>query len=726
MSLAWHRLQRLTLGEIACRGRQGARKFLDRHAPRLARRAPCRIDGARDEGSESFETFLQTAPRRFFAGATHAQTPALLEERLPQARRDIVAAAETLMAGRFNLLGYTELDFGSPIDWHLDPVAGRRAPAVHWSRLNPLDPAVVGDSKVVWELNRHQWLVTLAQAYRITGQPRFADAAIGHIEDWLRANPYGVGINWSSSLEVALRLIAWSWVLMLLRQSPALPLARFRRLRVALRAHALHVERYLSYYYSPNTHLTGEALGLLYAGIILADTPDAARWRDTGRRILIAEAARQVLADGVYFEQATCYHRYTVEIYLHFLVLSLQNGMSVPADIESLVVRMVEWLLTLCRPDAGMPAIGDADGGWLLPLEARQPGDCRGVFAVAAALFDRPDFAWAAGGLTPEVVWLLGPDGVRRFGQLGLRAPAVAPSRAFAEGGYAVMRSGWHPDGHQCIVDIGPLGCPISGAHGHADLLSVQCSAFGEDYLIDPGTFCYTADAKWRNYFRSTSAHNTVVVDGLSQAEAAGPFSWRARPNVVLHAWESVPTHDFVDAEHDGYTRLPKPVRHRRRVLFVKPLGWVIVDDLTGTGEHHVEVRFHFSPRLVTLGPDLWGRAQGRRGQGLWIAPVGSTPMVGEIRQGQVDPIDGWHSPAYGARRPSPVLIYSTFGEVPMRITTVIVPAEPLSAAPPALDVLGSPTNARTSFRFPGDERVIHVAADALTLEAAEGCLRIA
>src|SRR5262249_20933109 len=154
------------------------------------------------------------------------------------------------------------------------------------------------------------------------------------------------------------------------------------------------------------------------------------------------------------------------------------------------------------RPDGGMPSIGDADGGWLLPLApARSPDDLRGVFAVAAAVFGRADYAWAAGGAAPEILWLLGPTGLRAFEARAPAPPPANPSRLFSQGGYAVMSSGWERDAHHLVFDAGPLGCPVSGGHGHADLLSVQCAAFGEAFVVDPGTYVYTPEPAWRDYF---------------------------------------------------------------------------------------------------------------------------------------------------------------------------------------------------------------------------------
>src|SRR5204862_5832048 len=141
------------------------------------------------------------------------------------------------------------------------------------------------------------------------------------------------------------------------------------------------------------------------------------------------------------------------------------------------------------------------------------------------------------------------------------------------------MRCVWARDDHHVIVDIGPIGCPVSGGHGHADLLILQCSIFGEPCLVDAGT-SYTGDSQWRDFFRSTAAHSTVLVDGLSQSEPAGSFGWKRQPRVKLREWHSTPEFDFLDAEHDGYLTLPDPVMHRRRVIFVKTGYRIVVGDL--------------------------------------------------------------------------------------------------------------------------------------------------
>ncbi len=679
--MRWERLLGIGIPELAVRARQEAWKWLERSGAAVGPEA------GRRRRRPKAAPVIEPLPGRFFDGASSAATPALLAGRLPDAHDRVVAAAERICRRRFDLLGYRGLSFGDPVDWRLDPVSGRRAPVCHWSRIDPLDADQVGDVKVIWELNRHQWLVRLGQAYRLTGEERYAQTFAAYVGEWLRANPPGTGINWASSLEVALRLISWCWTLLLFRESSVLSAGLLTDLLSGVAAHASRVERYLSHYFSPNTHLTGEALGLFYAGVVCAGTPRAARWRDLGGRILARQIERQVLPDGVHFERSTCYQRYTTEIYLHFLILAGRNGVAIPPTMGEQVQSTVDFLLAVRRPDGSIPQIGDADGGHLLPLADREPGDLRGVFSTAAALFGRADFAWAAGGASPETLWLLGPAGLQTLDRLPPAPPASDPSRLFAQGGYAVMRSGWGPEAHHLIFDAGPLGCPVSAGHGHADLLAIQCCATGVPYVTDPGTYCYTTDPESRNFFRGTAAHSTVMVDGLSQAVPAGPFAWQARPRARLRRWLSTEAYDFADADHDGYRRLPDPVVHRRRVLFVKPRYWVLVDDVDGEGCRRVEIRFQFAPLRLTVDPRLWARAHGRDGRDLLIRPFATVPLGADLHEGESAPIQGWFSPDYGRRQPAPVLVYSAVTRLPVRVVTLLLPVAGPSP-PPAVSAL--------------------------------------
>ncbi|HEX4468496.1 MAG TPA: heparinase II/III family protein, partial [Gemmatimonadaceae bacterium] len=482
--------------------------------------------------------------------------------RCPEAAAAMVAAAERIAAGQVDL-GDRRVAVGPRPDWTLEPRSGKRAPAIHWSRVAFLDPDVAGDCKLTWELNRHQYFVTLGQAHLLTGDARYASLVVDHLGSWLDANPPKIGINWTSSLELAFRAISWVWTLYLLRQSPCLEGTFFLRVLKSLYLHARHIECNLSTYFSPNTHITGEALGLLYIGTAFPDFRRAAHWRSLGARILADQLDRQLFADGVYFEQATYYHRYTVDFYLHALLLTQSNEPWLEGMVRPRLHSLLDYLLFITRPDGTSPLIGDEDGGRLVMLGERPTNDFRDTLAIGAALVGRADCAHVAGHAVEELSWLLGPSGLRAYDALP-RTPPAGTSRAFAQSGYYVMRERWDRTANWALVRCGPHASQ-TGAHAHADALALELSLAGHTVLIDPGTYCYTASRADREYFRGSAAHNTVTLDERSSAEPGeSVFNWQSVPQSRATAWVTTPIFDFFKGEHDGFRRLASPAMHSR------------------------------------------------------------------------------------------------------------------------------------------------------------------
>jgi hypothetical protein len=693
--------------------RMGPREIIGRARQEVSKRVDRAAGGAAahpDIGE--LEAAMKAFPaKRFFPGTTDPSVPGLLTDRFPEWAATTVAIADDVLQGVFPLFGGRRFSLGQPVDWHVDPLTRRRSPAVHWTSLDPLDETLVGDSKGVWEVNRHQWMVQLAQAYRLTGREEYPESVVRHLAEWRHANPPGVGINWASSLEVGYRLMSWCWALFLLRDSRALSRPEvLADVFGSLWRHAAHVDRYLSIYFSPNTHLTGEALALVYAGVLFPEFRAARRWLRLGIDVLAHESRRQILSDGVYFEQATCYQLYTADIYSHLILLGTVGGFDVPADLRERLQRLVDFLVAIRRPDGSIPEIGDDDGGALPPVGSARPRDFRPMFSTAAALFERSDYAWAADGLAPETVWLMGARAARLVDGLSAAPPPARRSSEFNEGGYVILRNGWDRDAHQLIFDVGPLDRGNGAAHGHADLLSVQCAAFGQTFIVDPGTFTYTADRAARDFFRSTAAHSTVTVDGRPQAEPNGPFGWKRRPRARLRSHQMMDTLDVVDADHGAYTVLPDPVHHRRRVIFVRQQFWVIVDDLDGRDEHRVDVRFQFAG-VAVMAEGPWVRARGG-GRALVLRSLATVPTKCDLLEGEEQPPQGWISDGYGTRRAAPAVVYTAEARLPLRLVTVLIPLHDEWAAPPDVSPIDGET--RIAGVRVGQECIMLTPADGL------------
>src|SRR5438270_3585317 len=535
-------------------------------------------------------------PRRFHFGATAGkglagqqhlqQTVAELKRRLPEECEALCRRAERICQHRFDLLGYQELDYGPEIDWHLDRVSGIRAPLHPWYELDLANSAEVGDPKVTWELNRHQHLVTLARAYCLTKRPEFAAEAVCQWKHWQIHNPYPLGINWASSLEVGLRSLSWLWLLELLRGAPPLDGSLRSDFVRALALNAYHIERNLSTYSSPNTHLLGEAVALFFIGTLCREPLRASKWRDLGWGVILKELERQVQADGMHFEQSTYYHVYALDFFLHARTLAAANQVRIPDEFDIQLGKMLD---VLCALSSGgpPPRLGDDAGGRVFDSVRNRAGHLTEPLATGAVLFGRGEYKQAAGNLCEESLWLLGVEGAAAFDRLAGETRANH-SVAFPASGLYVFNS----KTFRGVLDAGKQGFGRAG-HGHADALSLALACDGLECLADPGTYTYLDGAEQRDLLRSTLAHNTVVIDDRSQSTPIGRFAWAPLTHSAVGQWVTEERFDFFRACHDGYQNSPEPVVHERSVFRFQSDFLAIRDRITGAAVDRLAVNWH-------------------------------------------------------------------------------------------------------------------------------------
>lgn len=528
----------------------------------------------------------------FFTPPEISHRVSLLRERMPEQAAKIVTDANEILSHRFRLLGYRDLSYGEEIDWHLDAVHGLRSPLIPWFKIDFLKFEQVGDHKVTWELNRHQHLVTLAKAWLLTDEKAYADEIFSQWYSWKSGNPYPLGANWASSLELAFRSLSWIWVDHMLAGYPGVPAGFREDMLHGLALHGRHIERYLSTYFSPNTHLLGEAVVLFFLGTLYPEISSARRWKELGWRIVQEEAVRQVRPDGVYFEQTLYYHVYALDFLVYARLLAARNGMAISAGFDQIIRKMLAAIAALAQ--AGPPeGFGDDDGGRLFDSSRNRTEHMTDPLALGSALF-RDESLRARTAVTEEAIWLFGDDAFPPD-EKG-NSPLVLNSASFADGGIYVIAS-CEPFPQQMVIDAGPQGTGHCG-HGHADALSVRMSFAGRRWLVDAGTCCYIGPGNDRDAFRGTRAHNTLAVDGLDQAQPEGPFAWSAIPKTEVETFISRPTFSFFVASHSGYERMPQPVRHRRFIFHFGPNLYFIRDVALGGGTHLLETSWHFAPEL--------------------------------------------------------------------------------------------------------------------------------
>ena len=609
----FQKLKNASLHELRVRAAQRVAAFSERRGwSDLVKLPSDEVFATPSNGHDLLKYFRSRSGPAFFAGFQNPeQTAAEFKSRWPDTAQRLIDKAGRICEGKFDLLGFKNLSFGDPIDWQFEPVSGKRIPLQHWSKLDYLDAGVAGDKKIIWELNRHQYFMTLGQAYLLTGDERYACVFTTHLEAWMDANPPKLGINWASSLEVAFRSMSWLWAFCFFKSSPSLSTDTFKRAWKFLYLSARHLESYLSTYFSPNTHLTGEALGLFYLGTLLPEFKESKRWQELGRRILIEQLPIHVKRDGVYFEQSSYYHRYTTDFYSHFLLLSRANKVALPATVEETLVRLLDHLMYITRPDGTTPFFGDDDGGRLATLDIRPCNDFRATLGTGSVLFGRGDYKFVADDAAEDLLWLTGVEGLKQFDAIVPTEPAKT-SVAFPEGGYFVMRDGWSRESNYLLFDCGPHGA-LNCGHAHADALSIDVAANGRTVLVDPGTCTYTGSKELRDWFRSSHAHNTMTIDGESSSVPDGPFTWKRIAQCSLKKWKGETRWDFVCGQHDGYN----PATVKREILFIKGNYWIVRDTLISSGEHRVDVRFHYdsqpgtSLKIQSFGNGQWVEEEG-------------------------------------------------------------------------------------------------------------------
>jgi hypothetical protein len=536
------------------------------------------------------------------------------------------------------------------IDWHYDYRHEKSAPRQFSRSLDIRNPAAVGDIKYIWELSRHQYLTALAYS----NHPEAEAIVWSALRSWINENPYLTGVNWSSSLELASRLISWSFLYPMLR--PAFETDREFRERFAASVflHLSTIRKNLSLHSSANNHLLGELTGLYVGSVCFAWWPECREWRNDSLRLLGREVELQFTPEGVNREQAMSYQLFTLELLMLAMLVARNVGDIVAPIWNERILAALHYLDRVATPGGALPWFGDSDDArGFLVSEGEQPLDV--VMQLGALIFEEPRFANRSPHLTAASRALV-PASCGRLSDLAEAKTDIEPrSELFRHGGIAVIEAA----DCKVVMDVGPLGYTSIAAHGHSDALSLLL-ALDNDYLIvDCGTYSYHSHPVWRTYFRGTAAHNTVRVDGVDQSVMSGRFLWSSKANVRLIHFVEEGDVVRISAEHDGYLRLSDPVMHRRNVSFDKKIRTVSIEDvITCKTDHKVEVHWHLSEQAdVTKESDQCVRVLAN-GQTATLT-FDRQDFDLEIISGATQPILGWRSPAFNQKVHIPTIRFA-------------------------------------------------------------------
>lgn len=579
-----------------------------------------------------------------------------LDRRQPDVA-DLLQDAEAIRNHRFSFQG-RDVDFGATPDWHSDRVSQ------------------------LWNYNLHyfEYLKSLAVEYALRGNPEAIRAFMGLATSWIEGNSTPQGDGWHP-YTLSLRLVSWLEAWAVFGSTPECSDEFTEEFLTSLGGQAAFLSADLEFDVRGN-HLLKNLKALIWAGLCLEGrTP--ALWLQRGLRVLEREVAEQVLPDGGHFERAPGYHAAVLQDLLEIGVLLDRNTGERLKWLDDAVRRMAGYMDGLVFRDLSLPLFKDTARDACL-----SPAD---LLAAASVFLNAPDWKRTDQfGLYPFL--LFGETGRERYESWPVNT-AERPSVGMADSGFFVMRD--DRAGDELVVD-GGRPCPdYLPAHAHADMFSFELRADGRTVAVDSGVYEYQS-GPWRDFFRSTPAHNTVAVQGLNQSEVWSSFrvGRRARPGPVF--WQNDGEQAVFQAEHDGYRRLPQRVRHQRTIIWRKGLFWLIVDRLTGNDDVRAESYLHFHPDVHPVRHEGGWRMDGVN-RPLWIKAFG----MDEEREcrGAKHPPQGWYSETFGRMADNSVLQWTRQAELPFVAGYVIA-----RTLPDSMTTRTSSGGVTLSLRFGRDE----------------------
>ncbi len=602
---------------------------------------------ARRKGRRRFETRLLLPQVELASAAT-------LPEPLRSAADRIRVEADWLLEHKFRILGSGLTSLGAEIDWQRDFKSGQRWQPVGYRRLQVVRLDDQSDPLVPWELSQGHQLLTLARAALLFEDERYADEFERQIESWLSANPPGIGINWTSSLAIAVRAVNWIWALATIEAYRPVSGALRERVAESLYEHGRHL--YANVEGVPglrDNHFVATALGLLAVGAVLPGARGAKRWASYGARSLERELVRGSHSDGVWSESSLPYHGLVLEIFLLGRHLAAQTGRPFRASSDERLRRMLDVSRALRHPNGRIPLFGDQSDTRVLPASsARTPTHDNLLWLGSGELgLERP----FPGHPDPELAWTLGLKNWLdvRDRPLSERSPA----RQFASGGLYVLSS----QGLHVAVHCGPEHRRGLGRHAHNDTLSFELSLDGTPMIVDSGTYVYTADLEARARFRGAAAHNVVMLD----AEEPRPITPRRvfeLPKGIgckVECWhEDAAVTELIAIDRD-YKRLPSPAQIRRTfsLSHARPI-LTIEDELLGESYHEISSRIHLAR----------GAEVRLSGQVAEIELESVSIRISFDGFDQLLLLDGEVSSRYGVRDRAPVLVAGVAKPLPARV----------------------------------------------------------
>ena len=517
--------------------------------------------------------------------------PSQISSLFPERDNYPFSVADNALLNHFNAFGYY-LDFHDDIDWSFDPVSGKPWPIVFWGDINYRD-SDYGGVKFVWEYNRLYFLFPLALSYFITSQKKYADKVLDLLNSWVSGNPYPIGVNWASGIECGVRLANLIWSLSLMKDYPFSE-NNYSTINSFVYYNAYRLDRYPSKYSSSNNHLLAEGFGLFIAGLFFSHLKGAGEWFKSGKQIMEREVTRQILADGGSFEYTTTYLSFVFDFFLLFKICCDTYGISYSKVVDERLEKSCSFINTLIDKNGNMPNIGDQDSAVLIDFGCSNQENFQSILNTGSVLFNRhnldsyniPDLkTYMLTGITPQAS--------------RISSPSSLVAIQFKDSGISVIKES--TDDMELIFygNATPLGLAPLYAHGHLDALSFALNIEGLEFFVDPGTYLYHSGGKWREYFRGTSAHNTIRINACELSKQTGDFMFGTPYRITGHRLEKKNGLIIWEASHDAYQNNYCANIERQVIWNSKGGKFDINDHIDASNPFLIESFFHCHPNCI-------------------------------------------------------------------------------------------------------------------------------
>lgn len=608
----------------------------------------------------------RSEPKIYLGLKNLKETCQIFEDNFPESKQTIISQANAICEHKFSFLGKQHVYNNQEIDWHYDTNLDFHWPKIHYSKISTIAKKPGSDIKVPWELARLQHFITLGQAYHFSQDEKYAVEFRNQLISFFNANPIEIGIHWLCAMEVALRAISLSLAFYFFCSSKNFDLETLTILLKLLLSHGNFIEANLEFSHRiTSNHYLSDLVGLFFIGVLFPEFKKSKNWADFALRELLKEIDKQIYADGADWEASTGYHALVLELFLYTFLLCKENKIKIEGHYWQKLEKMFDFVNGYLKPDGKAPLIGDCDNGRVIIWQERPANDHAYLLPIASILFEQERFK-ISNQAVEESLWLFGRSGFETFESLSIVEPPTSSS--FPNTGIYLQRD----KDLYMIIDCGEIGINGQGSHGHNDLLSFELFYRDRAFFVDPGSYVYTSDPKARNLFRSTAFHNTVMIDNVEineiYPEQLFTLGNQAKPKI--NKWETTPDYDLLDAQHDGYLRLSKPVIHQRQIRFNKVQAyWLITDLFQGEGEHLFNFFFNFDENLAVelIDKNKAIIVDEDNSLSLALVPLDTKDLSAEI-------VERYVSKGYGERAKSWGIVYNLKAFAPQKRRFLIAP----------------------------------------------------